>query len=571
MSGPWKLRGYTVERLLGSGASGEVWRAHISATGDPVALKRLVVRDAEQGRRAHAEAAMLSVLDHPNLVRLHTLVPDDDVAVLVLDLADGGSLADLLAARGRLTPGEVITAVAPIAAALAYVHGQGVVHGDVSSANILFTGGGVPLLADLGVARLTGDSSDAESTPAYVDPSVAAGCIPGPASDVFMLGAVALHALTGTPPWPGPTADAALAAARRGDLEDVAARLARAGVAKAMATIIGRALVIDPGRRCTAADLALELRHSGRPIAVELSAGRARREPRAFPEPPLEPPVHGQTSPRQWPRIAPGADARPDPAASPTTSSARRPHIGRHAALPGAVASAPIRRPEDASSDDAAGVVLAVVAGDPAPTNAIRRPRPVIPRPRRRRGRRWVFVPVAALVAAALAAGVAVWWRQSSAGSPQQPVAQGAVHSPASAHPRPAIPTSATPRSATAGWAQTLRELDSLRGKAFATRNAALLREVYVAGPLLAADTKLLLELVPPGCRLVGVRTTYEQVQVLPATNGATLSTQASLSSSSLQCPHRAARPADGVGPAHIRLRLVATASGRRIAAQQVS
>src|SRR5438309_584724 len=80
-----------------------------------------------------------------------------DGAVLVLDLADGGSLAELLAVRGRLTPGEVITAVSPVAAAVAYLHAAEIVHGDVSPANILFTPGGVPLLADLGVARLTGD------------------------------------------------------------------------------------------------------------------------------------------------------------------------------------------------------------------------------------------------------------------------------------------------------------------------------------------------------------------------------------------------------------------------------
>ena len=146
------------------------------------------MRDADQARRADAEAALLTALDHPHLVRLHAVVPADGASVLVLDLADGGSLAELLAARGRLTPGEVITAVAPVAAALAYLHDQGVVHGDVSAANILFTAGGSPLLADVGVARLTGDDRDAASTPAYVDPAVAAGCVPGPPSDVFMLG-----------------------------------------------------------------------------------------------------------------------------------------------------------------------------------------------------------------------------------------------------------------------------------------------------------------------------------------------------------------------------------------------
>ena len=159
----------------GAGASSEVWRATASASGDTVALKRVPLSGGEQARRAVTEAAKLRVLDHPHLVRLHDLVLHRDAAVLVLDLADAGSLADLLSVRGRLTPGEAITAIAPIAAALAHVHAAGIVHGDISPANILFTPGGVPLLADLGVSRLTGDDTDAESTPAYVDPLVARG------------------------------------------------------------------------------------------------------------------------------------------------------------------------------------------------------------------------------------------------------------------------------------------------------------------------------------------------------------------------------------------------------------
>ena len=90
---------------------GEVWRARVSATGHPVALKRGVpVADRSQLQAARAEAALLSTLDHPHLIRLHELVPSERPRVaLVLDLADGGSLGDLLSrlADGS-RPGEVI-------------------------------------------------------------------------------------------------------------------------------------------------------------------------------------------------------------------------------------------------------------------------------------------------------------------------------------------------------------------------------------------------------------------------------------------------------------------------------
>jgi len=274
MSSPPRLRGYVVERWLGSGATSDVWQARASASGARVALKRIRLDGADRLARARAEAALLGALDHPNLVRLHDLVEADNAVLLVLDLADGGSLADLLRTRGRLTPGEVITAVAPVAAALAYLHEEGVVHGDVSPGNILFTTGGVSLLADVGVARLTGDDRDAEANPAYVDPMVAAGGVPSAPSDVFMLGGVALHTLIGRPPWPSGGPAAGVAAP-----PDVGDRLTAADVPEPMVAAVRRALAADPRRRGTAAELALDLAHSGTAVAVDLAAGRVSPGP----------------------------------------------------------------------------------------------------------------------------------------------------------------------------------------------------------------------------------------------------------------------------------------------------
>ena len=164
--------GYTLETRLGRGGSGEVWRAVPRRGGPPVAVKVLVAGDPERQAR---EAALLGELDHPHLVRLLEVVhqPQRGGAprvALVLELLPGGSLAALLARRGRLRPGEVVTAIAPVAAALAHAHGNGVVHGDLSPGNIVFTGEGRPVLTDLGVARVLGETAAGEVTPAYVDP-----------------------------------------------------------------------------------------------------------------------------------------------------------------------------------------------------------------------------------------------------------------------------------------------------------------------------------------------------------------------------------------------------------------
>ncbi len=543
MSATFKLRGYTVERLLGSGGSGEVWQARVTSSGAPVALKRVATASEDQRQRARAEAALLSALDHPNLVRLHSMVPAHDALVLVLDLADGGSLADLLAARGRLTPGEVITAVAPVAAALAYLHGEGVVHGDVSPGNILFTAAGVPLLADVGVARLTGDDTDAEATPAYVDPAVAAGCVPGAPSDVFMLGGVALHALTGAPPWPARDGAAALRLAAAGGLDDVAARLATADVSPAMAAVVARALAIDPQRRGTAADLALDLRHSGEPVAVELAAGAARPGPQAL------------TGPRHA--------ARP---IGPEPADRSRPAFDR---------------PQ------------AVTPGGPAPTRIVGpRPRPVIPRGPRRQARPWAARLVGALLlAAALAVGGTLWaWAAGSGDGPAgrrpanpraevatSPKAGVASVPPArAATPRPAAaPASARPAptrpSAVQRWAAALAGLDRLRARAFATRDPSLLRRVYRPGPLLTADTALLARLVPTGCGLAGARTRYTSVRVAAKRGRVTVLATATLPPSQLVCGGRVRATAPGAGPSRLRIDLVRTGDGVRIAGETLA
>src|SRR5918995_3745931 len=181
---PPTVPGYTLEALLGRGGSGEVWRAAPRRGGAPVAVKVLVAGDPERQAR---EAALLGELDHPHLVRLIEVVhqPRRGGAArvaLVLELLEGGSLAALLARRGRLRPGEVVTTIAPVAAALAHAHAHGVVHGALSPGNIVFTAEGRPVLTDLGVARVLGEAAAGGGIPAYLAPTVAGGWVPGSAS-----------------------------------------------------------------------------------------------------------------------------------------------------------------------------------------------------------------------------------------------------------------------------------------------------------------------------------------------------------------------------------------------------
>jgi hypothetical protein len=279
----WRIPGYEAEELVGFGASGEVWRGRDTVTGETVALKRLRLPDEAANSRLRREAALLAAVAHPHLLRLRDTVCTDGSWVLVLDFAAGPSLAALLRDRERLRPGEVVTALAPLAAALARAHSAGLVHGDVTPGNVLFTGDGHPLLADLGIARAVCDEDPVHATPEYADPTVAAGALPGPATDVFAIAAVGFHALTGSPLWTGESAEDTLFAAATGDVPDLAEVAPE--LPEPLVRVLQRALSPDPASRGSAAELALELRHACPPEPVELGSRSTVVPPAARPIP----------------------------------------------------------------------------------------------------------------------------------------------------------------------------------------------------------------------------------------------------------------------------------------------
>jgi len=504
--GSVQVPGYVLDVPIGSGGSGQVWRAHPAAGGSAVAIKLLPAVGPEQLAAARTEAAMLAGLDHPHLVRLHEAVPFAGRLALVLELAAAGSLADLLERRGRLAPGEVVTAVAPVGAALAYAHNADVVHGDVSAANIVFTAVGLPLLADLGVARLAGDARPARSTPAYLDPVVAAGGQPQPASDVFMLAAVALHALTGEPPWRSGAADRALQEAARGDLAAVHARLSAAPAPAPMVAVLAAALEPDPVRRPTAAEFALDLRHAAEPVAVDLNAGRGPRH------------------------ACPSADARAD------------------------------ARADQAAADPAFTRLVARARQPAAPRADAGR--------RERRGHlpRAALAGVAAVAAAGavVALALALWLPgHAPAKSPMAARSAPLPAGPPPGGPRhrtaPAPHTMAPVPLDVAGAAQVLATLDVVRAQAFARRQPSLLAQVYRPGPLRDQDVATLTRLVPRGCGLYGVRTDYTGVRITARGTGrVVLSLKATLSPSVLKCAGSARARAPGSGPTALRVVLQA-------------
>jgi serine/threonine protein kinase len=207
---------YQLEAALGKGAIGVVWRAMDTATGERVAVKLLRPESAAQPElvdRLLTEAELLAELAHPSIVRVRDLVPAHGAYALVLELVDGPDLRHRLRVDGPLPPGVAADVVAQIADALAYLHGRGIVHGDVKPGNILVPVDGARVrLADFGVARrVDGPAPVARpwalrATPEYVAPEMVAGRPADPASDVYALGILLYELLSGRTPYRGGTA-----------------------------------------------------------------------------------------------------------------------------------------------------------------------------------------------------------------------------------------------------------------------------------------------------------------------------------------------------------------------------
>jgi beta-lactam-binding protein with PASTA domain len=189
---------------LGRGGMGAVWRARDERLGRDVAVKLLhdwVADDPDLARRFEREATALALIQHPHVVRLYDVVEVDGRTGLVLELVEGGSLATHLDDRGTLPWEEARPLCAPVAAALAYAHARGVVHRDLTPANILLErASGRVVVSDFGLARLIRSTRSVSApyalagTPEYWSPEQAAGEETSAPTDLYALGCI-LHQL----------------------------------------------------------------------------------------------------------------------------------------------------------------------------------------------------------------------------------------------------------------------------------------------------------------------------------------------------------------------------------------
>lgn len=206
---------YRLLERIAVGGMGEVWRAEDTVLERKVAVKALLpalLNEPGFAKRFAAEAKTVAALSHPHIVGVHDYgqapLPSGDTSTyLVMEYIEGRSLSDLIAERGALSAAEMMPIIAAVAEALQHAHDHGVIHRDIKPGNILVRSrDGQAVLTDFGIAR-SGAGGDLTATGAvmgtasYIAPEQAEGTGVLPASDMYSLGVVAFHGLTGRRPF----------------------------------------------------------------------------------------------------------------------------------------------------------------------------------------------------------------------------------------------------------------------------------------------------------------------------------------------------------------------------------
>jgi hypothetical protein len=252
---------FTLVEELGGGAFGVVFRAWDPALKRDVALKlidvrRRGVRDADAVLR---EGQLMAKVRHEHVASIYSAAQIGDEVGLAMELVRGRTLSDVMAEQGPMSAAEAIPIGRDLADALAAIHRVGLLHRDVKASNAMREHGGRIVLMDFGAGLEVGEGRRPISgTPVYMAPEVITGEPATPASDVYSLGVLLFHLVTGDYPVVGGSFAEVRAAHVRGDRRALTEM--RTDLPEAFLAIVERATAVRPGdRQASAAELWREL------------------------------------------------------------------------------------------------------------------------------------------------------------------------------------------------------------------------------------------------------------------------------------------------------------------------
>ncbi len=253
---------YRIDREVGRGGMAIVFKAEDLKHRRTVAVKALrpELAAAMGGVRFVREIGIAARLHHPHILQLFDSGEVDGILYYVMPMVEGSTLRVHLSRSGRLDPAEAARIIQDLADALAYAHGQGVIHRDIKPDNIIVSGRHA-MIMDFGVAKAVTDAAQAGTmttagmavgTPAYMAPEQAAGEQVDHRADIYSLGIVAYEMLVGRPPFADPSPQGVLAA--HVNETPVPVQQVRPEIPEPLNTVVMRCLEKDPEKRWQRAD-----------------------------------------------------------------------------------------------------------------------------------------------------------------------------------------------------------------------------------------------------------------------------------------------------------------------------
>src|SRR5437660_5351864 len=206
-----RLGKWILDKELGRGGMGRVYMAHEESNGNLAALKVLAAELAQETgflKRFQREIEVLSQLSHPNIVQFYESGMQEGLFYYAMEYVAGENYEQLLLQHGRLPWKEVLHAALQVCPALKHAHDRGIVHRDIKPPNLLRTPAGVIKLTDFGIAKVFAarhltNTGGVVGTAEYLSPEQAQGKQATKRSDLYSLGVVLYHLLTGRPPFEG--------------------------------------------------------------------------------------------------------------------------------------------------------------------------------------------------------------------------------------------------------------------------------------------------------------------------------------------------------------------------------
>src|SRR5215471_19055317 len=252
---------YRVEKLLGSGAMGEVYRAHDPVIDRRVAIKvlrpELVAGSGSDQllERFRREARAAGRRFHPNIVAIWDFGDDDGMPFLVMEYVEGRSLDQIIKSSGPLAPERGVAIITQVLSALGFAHKNGIIHRDIKPSNIMVLPNGDVKVADFGIARIDASDftivGDLLGTPAYMAPEQLTGGPVDHRTDLFAAGVILFEMLTGVKPFRGKSITEIMSFMERRGPEDT--RTLNPALPESLKPVLGKALAFDPGARYGAA------------------------------------------------------------------------------------------------------------------------------------------------------------------------------------------------------------------------------------------------------------------------------------------------------------------------------